>query len=40
MGLMMNVPTKDYIVETIKEEILSGQIKPYRGCQSGKHCRI
>ena len=28
MGLMMNVPTKDYIVETIKEEILSGQIKP------------
>ena len=24
MGLMMNVPTKDYIVETIKEEILSG----------------
>ena len=45
MGLMMNVPTKDYIVETIKEEILSGQIKPgtelaHRGCQSGKHCRI
>ena len=27
MGLMINVPTKDYIVETIKEEILSGQIK-------------
>lgn len=54
MGLMMNVPTKDYIVETIKEEILSGQISRgqnwhrkhlqsglvYRGCQSGKHCRI
>ena len=24
MGLMMNVPTKDYIVETIKEEMGDG----------------
>ena len=37
MGLMMNVPTKDYIVETIKEEILSGKAGDRTG--TGSTCR-
>ena len=37
MGLMMNVPTKDYIVETIKEEILSDKAGDRTG--TGSTCR-
>ncbi len=36
---MASVQTKDYIVQLIKEEILSGVMKPGRRAGAGSTCR-